>query len=178
MTTTRNPVKKKKKKGLSKANKNLLIDAAISLGFLATFAQEITGQTLHEWLAMALFVGLTTHLALHWSWVVGITKKIFSAKLPWRTRVNYVLNIGLFACFGLIGLSGMMISEVILPPFGLGNGPGLWEDLHEAFSNLSMLLVGGHVALHAKWIINTTKTALFGKPKKTRKAPRRKPVPA
>lgn len=164
MTTKR---RTKKKKGLNKATKrNLLIDAALSVGFLATFSQEITGQTLHEWLAMALFVGLTTHLVLHWKWVVGITKKIFSPKLPMKTRVSYVLNMGLFAAFGLIGLSGMMISEVIMPPFGLGNGGGLWEDVHEAISNLSMLMVGGHVLLHTKWIVTNTKKLFAGAPKK------------
>ena len=69
-------VRKKRKRGMSATKRNLFIDIAIGLGFLVVYNQDITGDTLHEWLAMALFVGLFTHLVLHWKWVVNITKRL------------------------------------------------------------------------------------------------------
>ncbi|GJM41834.1 MAG: hypothetical protein DHS20C20_21160 [Ardenticatenaceae bacterium] len=50
-------------------------DIVIGLGFMVVFSQEITGETLHDWLAFALFAGLITHLALHWKWIVTNSKK-------------------------------------------------------------------------------------------------------
>ncbi len=148
----------KRKRKMSASKRNLLVDVGLAAGFLTVFNQEITGDTLHEWLALALMVGIIAHLALHWKWIVNITKRIFNPKLPRKTRISYGLNIGLFAAFFGMGVSGMMISEAIMPTFGLGNGGGIWEDVHEAISNGALVLVLSHLLLHFKWIkTNVTK---------------------
>ena len=89
MTTT---IHTNRKKRTSPTKRNYFIDIGIALGFLTVFSQEITGQTLHEWLGLALFVGLFTHLLLHWKWVINITKRFFSKKLKPKTRLNYIVN--------------------------------------------------------------------------------------
>ena len=154
-------VASKRKKKVSPVKRNYFWDLGMSAGFLLVFWQDITGETLHEWLALALGVGIITHVVFHWKWVVNITKRFFSPKLPGKTRVNYIVNGGLAAAFAGMFVTGLMISESVMPLFGLGNGAGIWEDLHEAASNFSMFMVIAHVLLHWKWVITNTQKYLY-----------------
>lgn len=164
MTNTIVQKARPKKKRMSATKRNLMWDMGIGLGFLMVFFQEITGETLHEWLALALFAGLIAHVAFHWKWVVNITKRFFSAKLPRKTRINYLVNGGLAAAFVGMGVTGMLISESVMPALGLGVGGGeLFEELHEAASNFALLMVGSHVLLHWKWIWTNSKKYLWGR---------------
>ena len=144
--------KKQQKRGISPTKRNLIWDIGIGLDFLVVFKQDLTGKTLHEWLAMALFAGVIAHIIFHWKWVVNITKRFFTAKLPPQTRLNYVINGGLAGAFVLMGVSGLMISESIMPIIGLGDAGGFWKDIHEIASNLALAAVGAHVLLHWKWL--------------------------
>ncbi|MCA9939023.1 MAG: hypothetical protein KC418_10285, partial [Anaerolineales bacterium] len=58
-----------RKWGISPTKRNLIWDIGIGLGFLVVFNQDMTGKTLHEWLAMALFAGVIAHIIFHWKWV-------------------------------------------------------------------------------------------------------------
>lgn len=175
MTTA---VRKTKKKGMSATKRNYFIDIAIALGFLVVFNPDATGYAVHEWLSLGLFAGLVAHVALHWKWVVSITKKFFG-KLPRQTRLNYVVNGGLALAFIMTGISGFAISENITPLFGFSGGGRFWEGIHETAANLSMILVGSHVLLHWKWIVNNTKKYLLknGPSKKTRRPLQPMPQP-
>lgn len=154
-------VTKQKRRGLSATKRNLIWDIGIGLGFLVVFNQEITGDTLHEWLALALFAGVLAHILFHWKWVVNITKRFFTAKLPPKIRLNYLVNAGLAGTFVLMGVSGLMISEAVMPAIGLGGSGGRWEDIHELASNLALAAVASHVLLHWKWLwVNSKKYLL------------------
>jgi hypothetical protein len=63
-----------------------------------------------------------------------------------------VINGGLAGAFVLMGVSGFMISESIMPIIGLGDAGGLWKDIHEIASNLALGAVGAHLLLHWKWL--------------------------
>ena len=152
----------KKKKGINATKKNYFWDIGIATGFLLVFSQEITGETLHEWLALALFAGIITHIIFHWKWIVNISKRFFSPKLNRKTRMNYIVNGGLAFAFIMMGMTGLMISEAIMPQFGLGHGGDLWEELHEAAGSFALIMVGTHALLHWKWILTNTKKYLFG----------------
>lgn len=133
---------------------NLLIDDAIFLAFLATTAPHFTGMAIHEWLSIAFGAAIVTHLLLHWSWIVAVTRRFFG-KAQWSARVNYVLNTLLFIAFTVIIFTGLMISEVALPFFGIQlTGSHLWKQLHSLAADASVFLIGLHVALHWPWILN------------------------
>ena len=157
---------RKPRKRMSATKRNLFWDLGISFGFLLVFFQDITGETLHEWLALALFAGLFAHVLFHWKWVVNITKRFFSGKLPRKTRINYLVNFGLLAAFVSMGITGMLISESVMPAFGFGAGSELFEDLHEAASSFTLMMVGTHLLMHWKWIWTNSKKHLFGKMKR------------
>jgi len=137
--------------------RNLLVDGTIFVGFLVATAPHATGQTIHEWLGLACGVGIITHLLLHWKWIVNVVRRYFR-KLPGQVRINSILNTVLFIALTLIIFSGLMISKVVLSTFGLsGSHDAIWRWLHTSATNVTLIIVGLHVALHWKWIVSTIK---------------------
>jgi len=152
-TTTHAPSRRK----TSPVKVNYLVDLAIFIAFLLALDPHSTGMAIHEWLGLAFGAAIVTHLLLHWKWLVASTRRLFG-KLPWSTRVNYVLNTLLFVAMTVIMLSGIMMSEVALPALGIQlPGGGAWHQLHALASDAALFLLGLHVALHWKWIVNATK---------------------
>ena len=143
---------------MSKQNKNRLwLDLGTFVTLLVVSAPRTTGDTIHEWLALALGGAIVVHLLLNWSCILEITSRLF-AKGAKNSRVNYVLNWGLFASGIMIMLSGLMISKTIVPFFGLSLPENMsWRQLHELSTNITMILMGLHVALHWNWIVNMFK---------------------
>lgn len=136
---------------------NLALDIAIFGAVLAALQPRLTGMAIHEWLGIAFGVGIVTHLLLHWQWIVEVTKR-FLARTSWSARVNYILNGLLFIDITVIIFTGLMISKVALPSLGLQVAQGFaWRSLHGQASDVAVFLVGLHVALHWKWIVNTIK---------------------
>ncbi len=153
----------KTKKKISTTKQNLLVDLLIVAGFLFASQPHLTGMTIHEWLSLGLGIGFLTHILLHWRWVYETTRRLFS-KLVGQSRINYILNLALLVAFTLIIFSGLMISEEVLPFIGLqGTHGGIWEWLHKTAADLVIWLVGLHIALHWKWIVNAAKKYLFGR---------------
>jgi len=145
------------KKQLNQTKINLAVDAGIFIGFLIADTPHFTGMAIHEWLGIAFAAAIVTHLLLHWRWVVAVTQR-FLSKAPWQARLNYILNLLLFIDFTIIILSGLMISQEALPSLGLSlESGGAWKELHHLSSDLSLALIGLHVALHWQWLVKAVK---------------------
>ena len=143
---------------MSKQNlTKLFLDLAAFIALLIVSAPRFTGAAIHEWLAIALSGAIVVHLLLNWNWIVQITARLFS-KSTNNSRFGYFLNWGLFASGIMIMLSGLMISETVVPFFGLSLPQDMsWKSLHELSTNITMILMGLHVALHWNWITNMFK---------------------
>jgi hypothetical protein len=116
-----------------------------------------TGIAIHEWLTVAGIAALFAHLLLSWKWIVEVTRR-FLSKLTTKARINYILNIALFIDMTLIMFTGLMISEVVLPSFGISLGQNfVWRRLHSITADLFVPLLGLHAGLHWSWIVNTIK---------------------
>jgi len=139
----------------------LALDIGIFVAFLVAMAPRFSGMTIHEWLGVAFGGSIIAHLLLNWSWIAQVTKRLFG-KVQWSARLNYILNALLFIDMTVIIFTGLMISEAVLPTFGLSamHG-GAWKMLHSQAADLSVFIVGLHVALHWQWIVNMTKRFLI-----------------
>lgn len=131
----------------------VLLDLAMTVGFLALMEPKATGLSLHEWggLAIALFFFL--HIALNGRWVKAVSAAFFRPGLRASVRLGYVVDVLLLVGFGLILFSGMAIAKTIDFTWLLGplhGGP--WRGLHLVASLLILLAVGLHIGLHADWI--------------------------
>ena len=120
-----------------------------------------TSIAFHEWLGIVIAPVIIFHLTLNWGWIVQTTKKLVG-RLPQETRVNQGLDVLLFVVMAVAVWSGVEISESALPYLGFAKSTSFsWRGIHETSSNLSMVLVGVHAALHWKWIVRTTRR-IFG----------------
>lgn len=143
---------------MSKQNKaRLLLDLGTFISLLIVSAPHFTGDAIHEWLGVALSGAIVVHLLLNWNWIVEISARLFT-QMTTSARISYILNWALFATGIMITLSGLMISKTVVPFFGWSLPADMsWRQLHELSTNLIMILMGLHVALHWNWIMNMFK---------------------
>ncbi|MBI3162969.1 MAG: DUF4405 domain-containing protein [Anaerolineales bacterium] len=140
----------------------LFLDIALFAAFLITMDPHFSGLAIHEWLSLAAAATVIAHLLLSWSWIVEMTKRIFGKGLN-GARINYILNWLLFIDGVLIMLSGIMISEAALPAMGITLPMNFaWRRLHDMSANLSLIIMGLHIAMHWNWIVTTFKRVFFG----------------
>ncbi|MBN2006568.1 MAG: DUF4405 domain-containing protein [Anaerolineae bacterium] len=141
---------------------NLFLDFALTIAFLVLLQPFHSGLLIHEWLGLALGGAIVVHMALHWRWIVALTKK-FSGKVPAQSRIYYVLDAMLLITFLIILISGILISEVALPIFALRGT--IWlvvGSVHEYVSYLTLALLVIKLALHWKWITHAVEQYIFG----------------
>lgn len=149
---------------------NLAIDSAVFVAFLVAMEPHFSGIPVHEWLSIAFGAAIIVHLLLHWTWLVEVTRRFFR-RTAWSARVNYALNALLFIAITVVMFTGLMISQAALPLFGVQLPRSmLWRGLHTQSANLSVILIGLHVALHWGWIVNTFKRHVIGRVWRDRRA--------
>lgn len=141
---------------------NLTLDIIIFTALLAVANPSLTGNTIHEWLGIALAGAIITHLLLHWDWIVRVGKEFFK-KLFHQSRLNFLVNtLFLIAMTGSF-FSGILISKDVMSTLGIQlNVSGGWKSLHTLTSDASVILLGIHTALHWKWIVNSIGRYIVG----------------
>ncbi len=150
---------------------NYLVDLAIFLAFLIAMEPNGTGIAIHEWLGLAFGAAIITHLLLHWQWIAAITRRFFS-KIAAEARINYILNVLFFVDMTLIVFTGVMISKAVLPLFGLQVAEGtLWRHLHSVTADAGILILGLHLGLHGRWIVNVTRRFFTRRARSAQTAP-------
>ena len=134
-----------------------MLDIATFVAFLVAMDPRTSGIAIHEWLTLALAATIVVHLLMNWSWIVEVSKRFFKPNMNGR-RINYILNWLLFLDGIAVMLSGIMISEAAMPALGLSIPVGFgWHGLHELSTNLALLILGVHLAMHWNWIVSTVK---------------------
>jgi len=139
--------------------KNLLVDCIAFVSLLLVMDPRLTGIAAHEWLSVAFTCVLVVHLLLHWTWLENAVKRFIGA--AGLTRFKLVLTASVLIGFTVATFSGFMISESILELFGARRSANMsWREVHEISSNLTLLLVGIHVALDWGWIKSAVRSVV------------------
>lgn len=134
---------------------NLVLDLTIFTAFLVAYNPHLTGNTIHEWLAVAFGAAIVTHLLFHWKWIASLTTEYFK-KFFHRSRLNYIVDLLFFVAMTGSLFSGLMISKDVMSTLGiqLGEVSRSWKSIHTLASDASLILLGIHLALHWKWVLS------------------------
>ena len=136
-----------------KSSSKIIFDFIMLLMLVAVYCARSTGIPIHKNIGLAVFIFFIIHLAYNHKWITNVSKKLFDKAIGMRIKMMYVVNCLLISAFILIGLSGIMISREIFS----FNGSPLWRVIHTVVSMISIILLGIHIGLHGKMIINTAK---------------------
>lgn len=132
------------------------LDVLLFVSVCALQTLHFTGLILHEWLGLALVPLLFLHLLLAWSWIIAETRRFFSSQ-PARARVNFLLNLALFAAVTAATYSGLLISQKAIPALTHVPPPVFvnwrWDRLHTWFADIVVILVGLHLAINWDWTL-------------------------
>ncbi|WNQ10561.1 DUF4405 domain-containing protein [Paenibacillus aurantius] len=132
----------------------ITIDILMAVTLVLLYNKRVLGGlAFHEIAGLCIGGVFLVHILLNGRWVATVTRKLFDRKLPGRTRFGYLLNLLLLACMSFIIVSGILISEVVFRDLHMGN-VGWFKGTHIAVSFLTLIIVGVHVGLHWKWLMN------------------------
>src|SRR5215467_4971340 len=99
------------------------LDVTLLVSICALQTVSFTGLVVHEWLGLAMVGMVLAHLLLAWSWIASQSRRLFAWQ-SLRARINYLLNLSLFASVTAAIFSGILISQQAIPALaGTQAGP-------------------------------------------------------
>ena len=132
------------------------LDVTLLVSICALQTVRFTGLLIHEWLGLATVAMVVTHLLFAWSWIATQSRHFLNLQSI-RARVNYLLNLSLFAAVTAVIFSGVLISQKAIPTLtGAKAAPDMnwrWDTLHNQFSAIVLMLVGFHLAINWEWVL-------------------------
>src|SRR5438132_11658406 len=90
------------------------LDVTLLVSVCALQAVSFTGLVLHEWLGLAMVGMVFAHLLFSWSWIASLSRRLFAVQSA-RARINYLVNLSLFAAVTAVIFSGILISQKAIP---------------------------------------------------------------
>ena len=142
---------------------NLFLDIALALAFVVEMEVGFTGQRYHEYLGVGITVVFIVHIALHWRWIVQVTKQLIHRLLHLHeSRFKYLVNVAVLIDLAFSVVTGILISNTLGFYLPLdGQVYEILRYLHIGSSRLSLLLVGLHIAVDWRWIVANARRHLF-----------------
>jgi hypothetical protein len=141
------------------------LDVALLVSVCALQTVSFTGLVVHEWLGLAMVGMVFAHLLFSWSWMASLSLRMFAVQSV-RSRINYLLNLSLFAAVTAVIFSGILISQRAIPALiGVKAAPDMdwrWDFLHNLFSQFVLMLSGLHLAMNWDWVFAAAEK-LFGR---------------
>jgi hypothetical protein len=132
------------------------LDVTLLVSVCALQTVSFTGLVLHEWLGLAMVGMVLAHLLLAWSWIATQSRRLFAVQSV-RARINYLLNLSLFASVTAVIFSGILISQQAIPTLTGTNAASdmdwRWDILHHQFSDVLIILSGFHLAINWDWAL-------------------------
>jgi uncharacterized protein DUF4405 len=132
------------------------LDVTLLVSVCALQTVRFTGLVLHEWIGLAMVGMVFAHLLFSWSWIASLSRRMFAVQSA-RARINYLLNLSLFAAVTAVIFSGILISQKAIPALiGTKAAPDMdwrWDSLHNLFSQVVVMLSGFHLAMNWDWVL-------------------------
>ncbi len=134
-----------------------VMDVLLLISLMLVSAPQATGVPVHEWLSVLFVVPFAVHLLLHWDWIKQSAKR-FTQHISVKERFSLVWNYLLYVMMLLATVSGFLVSVALLPTLNIElHIQDFWSKIHHDSATLIMPIIGVHLALHWRWIVNLTK---------------------
>ena len=134
-----------------------VMDVLLLISLMLVSAPQATGVPVHEWLSVLFVVPFAVHLLLHWDWIKQSAKR-FTKHISAKERFSLVWNYLLYVMMLLATVSGFLVSVALLPTLNIElHIQDFWSKIHHDSATLIMPIIGVHLALHWRWIVNLTK---------------------
>lgn len=128
------------------------LDICMTVLFLLQMAYHLIGDTLHEWIGIALFALLSLHNIFDWKWYAGLKKGRYTPARILHLAVNGLL---LISCLGM-AVSAILLSPKLSALIHMNNAM-LGRKLHMFFTSWSFVFVAAHIGLHWSMVTGTIK---------------------
>lgn len=139
----------------------MTVDCSMTVILLLLMGYSRIGETLHEWLGVAMFALFAAHHVLNRKWIAGVFRGKYTAFRGVQTVLVWVLF------FSMIGsaVSGMILSKHIFTFLSLG-GASVARTVHMLCGYWNFVLMSLHLGLHWGMIVGMA----------AKKLPREKPA--
>jgi cytochrome b561 len=136
------------------------LDSVLLATFALDYSFQFTGLSIHEWIGLGFGIALLLHITLHWDWAIRTTKRVIG-RLAGRERLRWFVDFALLFGMTLCVASGILISRSALPALGITPAAdAFWTGLHTTSADVTIALVGLHVALNWRWIFTVGRRIL------------------
>ncbi|MBE6005695.1 MAG: DUF4405 domain-containing protein [Sarcina sp.] len=126
-----------------------IVDVGMTVLLLFLMAYQVTGETAHEWIGMAMTLLVIIHQVLNRRWYGAVFKGKYT---PYRALTT-ILNVLLLAAFALTAICGMAMSGHAVP-FLYGMLPvSFARTMHLSMSHWAFVLMGLHLGMHVPVMI-------------------------
>ncbi|MHB1315777.1 MAG: DUF4405 domain-containing protein [Christensenellales bacterium] len=143
---------KKEKQLKSNVFLKIFLDIVLMAAFILLMNSKTISMAFHEIAGIAIGIIFLVHKLLNWAWIKSVTKNIFARKVTALTRIRYILDVLLLLSVYTIIISGLFMSKALLP--AAETISIAWKSIHTSLSYLCILLIGLHIGLHWKWVMN------------------------
>lgn len=133
----------------------ITLDIAMAILFITFFNKTLISFKFHVQSGKVFGLLILVHMILNRKWIINITKRLFDSKIKIRTKLSYICSLILLISIIFIIFSGMMMMTA--PNY---DRKMFYKMLHFGASYLSVGLIGIHVGLYWKFVMNMFKKLL------------------
>ncbi len=121
-----------------------IIDILMMILLLGLMAYQITGQKLHEWFGVGMFVLFVIHNTLNRKWY----SSLFKGKYKLLRIVTTIINFSILIDVLCLGFSGIVMSRYVFSAFPINWSMATARTMHMAASYWGFVLMSIHVGVH------------------------------
>jgi hypothetical protein len=132
-----------------KLTARLTLDLAFTVLLLCALMYRVTGDTVHEWIGISVFVVCIAHNFLNWKWYKNIFKCTYNLRRSVLTAVNLLLAFAMAA----IIITGLLHSRTVLAFLHLPGDMAI-RQIHTTAAYWCLPLIGVHLGMNWGVILN------------------------
>lgn len=141
----------------------IMIDLAMTVLLLFLMARQITGDAVHEWLGVGMFVLWIAHHILNRKWYGHLFKGKYTPARILQTAANFAL---LLSSLGLM-VSGIILSREVFAFLPISSGIAIARPLHIFSAFWGFAGMAFHLGLHWNMVLGMTRNAVGTETSKT-----------